>query len=159
MDDDRTFFILFGLCGAWVVGVFLVSFLVRRARQKPIFPQIPPGTLYAESLGGGYSEKSLLTRIGGASGCLQVYVAAGYLTVTPFFPFNLMFLPEFYDLEHVIPVGDIIEASARKVLFRHGLRIVYRTPNGGNRALVLWLKNPEALKAAIGKSSASTLVR
>ena len=62
----------------------------------------------------GASQKNLLTKLGGASNCLSVTMSRNALVIRPMFPFNLMFLPEVYDLEHVISRSDIkiIEPNA-----------------------------------------------
>ncbi|MGA9657849.1 MAG: hypothetical protein WBQ60_01945 [Asticcacaulis sp.] len=126
-------------------------------KQKPIFPKIPSGAPYVEKRGSGHSEKSWLTRLGGAGNCLQVYVDKGRLTVIPFFPFTLMFLPEIYDLEHVIPIGHVIEASIQKRLWQKGVRIMYRTKTHSTSAIFLWVKTPENLVALLGKQAPTVM--
>jgi hypothetical protein len=59
----------------------------------------------------------VITSIGGASNCLLVAVTDTELTVTPFFPFNLMFLGQFYGLEFRAPRSSIRSVEKKQGLF------------------------------------------
>jgi hypothetical protein len=82
------------LAPAWVAIFIALSIGYRRWSGKPIFPRIPANARFAEHWASG----------GFASNCLLVAVTDAALIVVPRFTFNLMFLPQIYGLEHVIPL-------------------------------------------------------
>jgi hypothetical protein len=106
MDPDFPA-ILFFLPIAWLAFWIGVSILYRRSKGKPVFPRVPRNALFAEAWRSGSSQKNFLTQLGGAKNCLLVYVADGTLTITPVFPFNLMFLAEIYGLDVNAPVSQV----------------------------------------------------
>lgn len=136
--------------GAWLVFVVAASVAYRRSRGKDIFPGRPEGAVYYDGMGSGCSRKNWLTWIGGARNCLRVAVTKERLTVTPFFPFNMMFLPEIYDLDHDIPLGSIRGVKERRVLFWTTIRIDYDDPAAGIRSIELLVKKRDDLIKAIG---------
>ena len=74
----------------------------------------PHGTvLFHARFGSGRSSRDWVTRVAGASNCLLVTVTESELLVRPWFPFNLFFLPEIYDLEHRIPKSSISTITER----------------------------------------------
>lgn len=79
----------------------------------------------------------------------MVAVADNELIVTPNFPFNLMFLPDIYDLDHRAPFAAIV--SVRKVwaLMGSDVLVAFDIPKGRLRTLRLNVLRPEALIAAL----------
>ena len=134
----------------WIVLVIGASILFRRRAGKPIFPRLPANARFAERGCSGRSHRNLLTRIGGASRCLLVGVTDERLIVTPFFPFNLMFLPEIYGLEHSIPAGAIREVEDRHGLFRRTILVSFDDPQP--RQIELRVRDPDALLTALNES-------
>jgi len=127
---------LFWIPPVWIAAGILLSVIVRRGRGKAIIPRVPPNALYADRSASG----------GMASRCLIVAVTPETLVVTPRFPFNLMFLPEIYRLEHNIPRADIVRVSA------HGSRrsnVTIACRDG--RELKLKLRDPEAFVATLAQ--------
>ncbi len=107
------------LIAIWLIGWILVSVQFRVSRGKPIFPAIPDNALYAERWGSGRNVSAFWRSIGRASsGCLVVTVTADRVTVTPRFPFNLMFLPEVCGLEFDVPLRDIAKVEQKRFLWR-----------------------------------------
>lgn len=101
-----------------VIAAF-VSIVYRATRGKNI-PSIPDhDVVFTERWASGASQKNLLTKLGAASRCLRITLSRNCLVIRPMFPFNLMFLPEIYDLEHVIPrnaIKNIDSDSGRTIL-------------------------------------------
>lgn len=73
-------------------------------------------------------------------------VSDNTLTVVPRFPFNLMFLPQIYSLEHNIPLGTIKRIEIMKGLFARSVLIVY---GDNDRSLRLRVRDPLALETAL----------
>lgn len=150
--DLQTFLILFPAALAWVASGIVASVIVRRRKGLPIFPKAPDDALYSERAASGASRKNALTRIGGASNCLIVAVTTDRLTIVPQFPFNLMFLPEFYDLQHQIARRDIHSVRVVGGLFGQTIIVEFETSAGGRREVQLRLKRPDDFLRAVGKS-------
>ena len=140
---------LFALPFLWFAFWIGASILFRRRAGKPILPRLPANARFSERGCSGRSHRNLLTRIGGASRCLLVGVTDERLIVTPFFPFNLMFLPEIYDLEHSIPAGAIREVEDRHGLFRRTIIVSFDDPQ--SRQIELRVRDPDALLAALNE--------
>ena len=110
---DNFALLIFAWIGTTIIGAF-ASVIYRTVKEKGV-PSIPPqDLLFTESWASGASQKNLLTRVGAASNCLRVTLGRDVLIIRPMFPFNLMFFPEVYDLEHVI------QRSAIKNIERNG---------------------------------------
>jgi hypothetical protein len=91
----------------WIIAWIATSIVYRRKAHKPLFPRVPNDAVFAETRLSGRSLRNWVTRIGGASNCLLVYVSDSALTIVPMFPFNLMFLPEVYGLETTVPARAV----------------------------------------------------
>jgi hypothetical protein len=95
--------------------IVIIASIAYRTINGKNYPAIPKQDItFAERWVSGASQKNLLTKLCGASNCLSVTMSRNALVIRPMFPFNLMFLPEVYDLEHVIARSDIrrIESNA-----------------------------------------------
>ena len=101
------FTVLFTVGIVATVIALALSIVYRVARRKNIVSVPEQEVLFKERWASGASQKNLLTRLGGARNCLSITLSRNALIIRPMFPFNLMFLPEVYDLEHVIPRSAI----------------------------------------------------
>ena len=73
----------------WLGAAFVLSAIYRLVRRRPVlFFSVADADFLERGASGG-----------NARNCLVVAVSAGRLIVRPFFPFNLLFLPEVYGLE------------------------------------------------------------
>jgi hypothetical protein len=135
VDPFPSWWIWFGPAG--IVFVILLSVVVRRVRGKPIFPRTPAGALFVERMASGLW----------AGHCLIVAVTHDVIFVTPFFPFNLMFLPEIYRLELSIPIETVrsVEESGRPVF---NILVIY---GEAEKKLRLRLRNPAAFIETINR--------
>jgi hypothetical protein len=110
---DNFTLLIFASIVITVVAAF-ASLIYRTVKDKGI-PSIPQqDLLFTERWASGASQKNLVTKLGAASNCLSVTLSRNALIIRPMFPFNLMFFPEVYDLEHVI------QRSAIKNIERNG---------------------------------------
>ena len=88
--------------------------------------------------------------MGGARNALFVGVSPEFVYVLPQFPFNLLFLPEIYGLEHVIPRGQIRRAVSVSSLLGNEVRVEFNGASGASNELALKLRRPEQFLHAIG---------
>jgi len=131
----------------WLAGWVVASIVFRLQRGKPIIPRLPDNALFKERAASGRSLKNFLTFIGGASSCLMVAVTDDELIVTPFFPFNLMFLPEIYGLEVRVPRSNVHIANPTAGLF--GGKVVLSIDGEYPHEFSLRLRNRNAFLAAM----------
>jgi hypothetical protein len=138
-DSGDGFLVLY-----WLVGWLSISVVYRLLRRKPV--------LFFSVAGSQYLEQGVSG--GAARNCLVVAIASGRLIIRPFFPFNLLFLPEIYRLEIDVPVENVVSAellsgpkrSAWAHLFSVGRNIQVSVRQRGHRTetIQLQLANPEA---------------
>lgn len=98
--DDNPFptwfpFLAFG----WILFVIGASVAFRGSKGKPVIPAVPANAIFVDRSASGRW----------ASNCLMVTISKEALSVVPKFPFNLMFLPEIYGLERMIPIRELRE--------------------------------------------------
>jgi hypothetical protein len=131
----------------WVGGFVLASILLRLRAGRPIITRAPEHAVFLQRSGSGRSERSWLTRLGGANNCLMVAVTEHELHIVPMFPFNLMFMPEVWDLEHRIRRRDIRSVTPGSGRW---VRIEWQSSGAGRKAFRLRVRQPEALLQALG---------
>jgi len=135
---------------AWVAFCIALSVLLRLSRGAPIFPVIPRSALFRASWASGRSRKSFLTALGGARNCLLIGVTKEELIVVPCFPFNLMFLPEVFDLEHRVPRRDIISVDPANRLLRGDVTVIrFRRDDGRENEIELRVADGGDLRSAL----------
>jgi hypothetical protein len=122
---------------AWIVLVIAASIAFRRRRGKPIFPKAPAEAIFSERGCSGRSLNTPWARIGGAKNCLLVALTPQELTIVPTFPFNLVFLPEIYGLEHNLGISAIGEVVDRGGLLGRYVTLSYADPKLGRVELRL----------------------
>ena len=120
----------------WVALIILLSVLVRKGAGKPIVPKVPPNAIYADKRASGSM----------ASNSLIVAVTPEALIVSPKFPFNLMFLPKMYRLEHTIPIAAIRDVALNRNRWGNNVNLTY---GAHARELGLKVRDPEAFVAAL----------
>jgi hypothetical protein len=135
-----------------MIGVVGASIVYRLCRREGLSMKPQGDVIFHERFGSGSSHRNLLTRLGGAQNCLLVTVTDRELLLRPWFPFNLLFLPEIYDLEHRIPIAEISSIRERKLWYGwEGLDLEYRRADGGSRRITLSLRGKEAFLQALRK--------
>ncbi len=142
------FNIAFAFIVAWVLAWIVASLIYRKVKGSGIEKPPAESIAFEERYASGRSHKRWYTSIGGAHNCLVVTVTDTKLYIRSFFPFNLMFVPEFFDLEHQIKLEDIERIDRTKSLFRDKVRVQFGK-SGSKQAVELRLRDPDAfLKAA-----------
>jgi hypothetical protein len=145
----RHFFLIFGLALLWKVAAIGWR-LVRRNKSGIVWPKRDDANVgFAERFASGASDKSFLTRIGGASNCLTVIVTDSSLAIRLLFPFSIF--AESADLEHLIPLSRIVNIAPKSRV----IEVVFLMADDTRRKVSLRLRDPAGFLQAIGKSSAS----
>lgn len=106
---------------------------------------------FSEKWVSGFSHKSTLTKLGGASNCLAVELSKKALVIRPMFPFNLAFLPQVYDLEHFIP-KDKIKSIQPEDVDGKGRVIIEFEADGAEKRVELVLRKRQEFLRAFGSS-------
>jgi hypothetical protein len=122
------------------------NYIRLRADGGAVRPIAPPDAVFAESGASGHSEKSVMTRIGGASRCLLVWASRSELSIQTTFPFSVITYDYNNDLRHRIPVRNIRSVERRA---NSTVRIAFADTAGVTHSLVLKLKRPDELIAAL----------
>ena len=148
---------------AWILLVAAASVGYRLYKGRYILRPRFPNALFCEKWRSGRSHRNLITRLGGASGCLWVAVTADELLVGPHFPFNLLFLPEMYGLEYRASGADIEMVALRRTLFGGQRAVVeLRTGQGVRETFELALRDPDkfiSVVEGLRKSAATSAPR
>jgi hypothetical protein len=147
---QRHFDLLFAAAAGWIILVLVASIVYRCTRGKYVLFQTPTGLAFSESWTSGRSLQSWWARMGGARNALFVGVSPEFVYVLPQFPFNLLFLPEVYGLEHVIPRGQIRRIVSVPSLLGNEVRVEFNGASGASNELALKLRQPEQFLHAIG---------
>ena len=80
----------------------------------------------------------------------MVWVTQSELAVTPFFPLNLMFLPEVYGLELTVPRSAIRIKNPAAGFFGRGVLFSVDGPDGYD--MILYLRRKQEFLTAIATS-------
>ncbi|MBV8467492.1 MAG: hypothetical protein JO218_16250 [Burkholderiales bacterium] len=134
---------------AWLVFGGLASLLFRLTRDKPIVARTPVDAVFSERFSSGRSLRHWWMLIGSANGCLCISLTRHELKVAPEFPFSLFFLPEIFDLDVAVPLGNVRAVARRTFFFKPVLRIEYEGDLGERQVLELILRKPEAFEQAL----------
>jgi hypothetical protein len=148
----RYFPIVFGFSLLWISAWVVASIVYRRSHGKPILVRNIANAAFVESAASGHSNRSSFTKLGGASRCLVVAISGTRLIIRPRFPFNLMFLPEIYDLEHDVPANQVtrVELTAG---WSQSVRLEFRAADNTSHDVTLYLRNPADFVKALGKDA------
>ncbi|KAF0220750.1 MAG: hypothetical protein FD174_1074 [Geobacteraceae bacterium] len=146
MFVEKNLPLLFMICLLWGIGVFIVLYLIYRAKGKPV-PRVPPEQiLFSERGASGFSHKNLLCKLGGARHCLNVVLGHDVLTVSVAFPFSLMDAAGTFDLHHTIPTARITKIAPGK---QDTVIVAFQTDAGEQKRLELTLsRDKEFLEKA-----------
>lgn len=129
----------------WIASVITASVIYRRIAGKPVLFFNLPSASFVERGASGHSNDNILRQLGGARNCLVVGVVADRFVVRPFFPFNLMFLPEIYGLEHDLRVTDVVRVELGRFLWMKKIVVTFADARAKTRSLTLYLRAPERL--------------
>lgn len=140
---EENFEILAAVAFAWILLIIVASAFYRHLKGKPLFPGQLPDSLFSEAWASGRSNKNMMTKLGGARNCLLVSANEKTVQITPRFPFNLMFLPEVYDLEYQIPKNKILSVTRERKMGVEMIELRFLDDSGDEKSVALKLRNPE----------------
>ncbi len=133
-----------------LLGIYIIQRYVSALVNRPRFTK--QDIVYQEYFALGGSNKNILTKLGGASGCLRLVVTKEVLWVTSWFPFSLFAAA--YDMEHVIPLRSIQAIEGKKTLGIQSLVLTYAEERGISHSLRLKPKNMQAFLDALETNAA-----
>lgn len=145
---------------AWIAGWIIASIVYRRFHGKPVLFFGVRDVTFVERRVSGWAHQPRWRQFGGARNCLVVAIINGRLIVRPSFPFNLMFLPEIYGLEHDVALADVVRATRERYLFFWTrVRLALRCADGQTREISLLMRRSTELLAhlRLGIQRAHTL--
>jgi hypothetical protein len=124
----------------------------RRHERGPIHPPFAPADVrFVERFASGFSHRNLFTRFGGFHNALVVRVLPDALLIEPLAVFKWLAPPGFNDLEHYVPIRDIVIVETRSNLGRTTtVKIQFRGMDGLPRTLELVLRKAQQFELAIG---------
>lgn len=128
---------------------YLIYKYVLSRINRPMFSK--EDFVFQEWSASGCSMKNILTQLGGARGVLRLVVTDKLLWVTSWFPFSL--LAPFYDMEHVIPLGQITNVETRERWMSTEIRLSYADTNGEIHLLKLIPRDQRGFLQALEKRS------
>lgn len=135
---------------SWIGLWILASVIYRRWNGTYILRPKFPYPLFEETRASGRSLRSFVTRLGGARHCLWLVITGDMLHIGPHFPFNLMFLPEVYGLEHHVPASNIVAVEKiDRWLRRPKVRITVRPGLIGEESFEIENKRSDEFIAAL----------
>jgi hypothetical protein len=147
------FWILFALALAWVALGVVASAIYRTMKSKPLYIAEPANPLFVERWTSGRSLRNLAGRFGGAKNCLFVAVTRSDLIVRPHFPFTLMFLPELFGLEMVVPRSNVRGVEHKTGLFGDTVILDIQPVNGTTYQVELRLRNVDGFTKAMSEKT------
>jgi hypothetical protein len=139
----------------WNVGLLIASIVHRRAQGLPILFWTVPNADFVENGASGHSHRTWYTKLGGANRCLVVAVDRGRLIIRPQFPFNLMFLPLVFGLEHDVPVDRVSSVVIKPGRLGNRLEVQFRDTNGADEQVTLYLRRPDDFLSALTRYAPS----
>ena len=142
----------------WLLLPIGGSVLYRISRGKPVLFFGVRGASFQERNASGRSNRSVLTRFGGARGCLVVAVVGDRVVIRPWFPFTLMFMPEIYNLEFEFFVRDIVDATTVESFAGKRIDLSFRNSAGETEAVALHLRNSERFLEVLNRPTAISAV-
>jgi hypothetical protein len=130
----------------WVLLCAIVSAWYRAKKGKPVLFWTAPEAHFVAHFASGYSGRGIAASFAGASSCLVVAVTSDRFVVRPWFPFNLLFLPEIYKLEAEVPLTNVnsVEWTRMAIVFR-AIRVKFVDQSSNSRTLTLRLRGAEEL--------------
>jgi hypothetical protein len=126
-----------------VIGTIVLIVGIRKAEM--LFAEVNMNNIkYREKYASGYSKKSILTQLGGATKVLDIFVTDQYVCVKGIYSI-FTYIGTKFDLTHCIKRELISNIS------RDGSNIVvtFRSPTGSLKEIVLVLQNPSSFLAAV----------
>ncbi|HEY3411803.1 MAG TPA: hypothetical protein VGM51_01970 [Armatimonadota bacterium] len=131
-----------------VIALFALHAL-RNQLRGDIFPTEPPREIrFREASASGRSFRSVFSRFGGASNCLEVTVTDDELWTRPGWPFRLIWTGRENGLENRIPLASI-SAVTHTGWRKRGRLLEYRDMSGGVGSLELRVRDVESFDRAL----------
>lgn len=134
-------FLFFWLCFV----IFLnVLFYTKGKKVLKIFPPTSSKEfIYSDYFASGYSAKSLITKLGGASKLLHIIVTKNEVWIKSFT--ILAWIASEYDLLHKIEKSNITDIRVDKT----GIKLDFKDSKGNDKQIIIITRDKEAFLKAI----------
>jgi len=132
---------------------------VLKAQGRAVRPKLPAEALFAEGGASGHSLRNVVTRLGGASRVLLVWVTKREFVVEVIFPFNVFMYENPYDLEHRVPIEALTNVELEG---RNAVRVSFNDSEQQSHTLRLFVRQPDSLVSvlkSLGAPSNTSLER
>ncbi len=141
---------------AWVLFIAILSAIYRTKKGKPVLFWTVSDADFIVHFASGHAGRSWILCLAGASNCLVVAVAQGRFIVRPWFPFNLLFLPEIYGLECDVPLDWVVSVDLSESRFSvRRISIEYHDELLQSHTITLRFRDPERLAEHLPQNAAN----
>ncbi len=140
--------LLVALAMGFQVRRYFRSKRVLLSSGRKLRPSPPADVTFSERGVSGFSERTLVTRAGGAWRVLMVWVTPRELVIESVSPFDVLMYGNPSDIEHVIPQAKI---AALEPLGVDRVRVRFERPEGRSGSFQLVLKRRDDFVPALGK--------
>ena len=137
------------LMTACVVVILALSVEYRLSNNKPIFRPEFTEVRFLETWRSGRSTRDLITRLSPLRCCLWIAITRNELWVSPHFPFNLLFIPEFFHLDFRIPGRKITSVTEQEAVPFPRFRIHFLHATGEEDSLEVVVRDIVTFKEAV----------
>jgi hypothetical protein len=149
--DNFRLLIILAIVSQMLVVLASICYRAWKGKKRLNIPETD--LTFSEKWVSGFSHKNFLTKHGGAANCLRVELSRNALVVRPMFPFNLMFFPEVYDLEHFIPKDKIKRLQPGAEDGDKGKVLIEFEGSNGEKRIELMLRKRREFLIALGTAS------
>ena len=119
----------------FIIIVWLIAVVVFGCVRRSKIPKINPDEiLHEEKWRSGRSNRSILTRFGGARNCLDIKFLKDKIVIRPHFPFDL-FRAEILGLVHEIPYNKVLSCETSKYFFIREIVLSFMTNKGPEKIM------------------------
>lgn len=139
----------------------ILWFVSVRRKYKKTFPNPEPAQiLYRDKRASGYSLKNLLTKIGGARGCLEITVGDGELWIRLSLPFRYLYTGGEFDVAHRVKLDAILKMEKVTQFGMDGMRVEFADETSAIHRIVLFPRKlqdfEEAVRASMSQAEVGT---
>ena len=122
----------------------LVFYVGGRRAERRFAGQAGQEIRFRERGASGHSNKSMVTKLGGANGVLEVVVADRELWIKGVWPL-FSYIGAMFDMTHRVPKSSIRKCTS----VENTIELHFTNESGVESHVVLELKNPRAFRSAI----------
>ena len=142
--------LLFEAMLVFLSAMAALSAVYRMLKGKPIVDSLPERPLFLEKWTTGRSMRRNRTKLGAIRVWFYVAVTEEALVIVPHFPFTLLFLPEYFDLEWRIPRSKIKTIASQPKVLRERIVVDFLS-NRGPEEVELFLRDSRTFQEVLAR--------